>query len=210
MSRKWSIWSLDRVWDRKSFSGRLHSSTHSLCAFQVAHWVKESAWNARNTGRHKFDPWVGKMPWGRKWQSHSSVLAWEIPWTEEPGGLQSMGLHRVRNNWSNVHTHTFSLLLRTNSIFLEEPTVSHAQLTGFMEADLTPLLEQCASTWWESRRADPKTSAGICLWTGIVRRTDLKLSWQHNPCWDHTWEPAWDRTTEKKVKYKTEVTPSSK
>ena len=159
MSRKWSIWSLDRVWDRKSFSGRLHSSTHSLCAFQVAHWVKESAWNARNTGRHKFDPWVGKMPWGRKWQSHSSVLAWEIPWTEEPGGLQSMGLHRVRNNWSNVHTHTFSLLLRTNSIFLEEPTVSHAQLTGFMEADLTPLLEQCASTWWESRRADPKTSA---------------------------------------------------
>ena len=29
---------------------------------------------------------------------HSSVLAWRIPWTEEPGGLQSMGLQRVRNN----------------------------------------------------------------------------------------------------------------
>ena len=27
--------------------------------------------------------------------THSSVLAWEIPWTEEPGGLQSMGSHRV-------------------------------------------------------------------------------------------------------------------
>ena len=26
---------------------------------------------------------------------HSSTLAWRIPWTEEPGGLQSMGLHRV-------------------------------------------------------------------------------------------------------------------
>ena len=26
----------------------------------------------------------------------SSVLAWRIPWTEEPGGLQSIGLHRVR------------------------------------------------------------------------------------------------------------------
>ena len=26
---------------------------------------------------------------------HSSTLAWEIPWTEEPGGLQSMGSHRV-------------------------------------------------------------------------------------------------------------------
>ena len=28
--------------------------------------------------------------------THSSVLAWRIPWTEEPGGLQSMGLQRVR------------------------------------------------------------------------------------------------------------------
>ena len=117
MSRKWSIWPLDRVWDRKSFSECLHSSTRSLGAFQVAHWVKESAWNARDTGRHKFDPWVGKMPWRRKWQPHSGVLAWEIPWTEEPGELQSMGLHRVRNNWSNVHMHTFSLLLLTKSLF---------------------------------------------------------------------------------------------
>ena len=29
---------------------------------------------------------------------HPRILAWRIPWTEEPGGLQSMGLHRVRNN----------------------------------------------------------------------------------------------------------------
>ena len=42
--------------------------------------------------------------------NHSSVLAWEIPWTEEPGGLQSMGLQRV--GWdlaharAHMHTHT--------------------------------------------------------------------------------------------------------
>ena len=30
--------------------------------------------------------------------THSSILAWEIPWTEEPGGLQSMGLQRVGHN----------------------------------------------------------------------------------------------------------------
>ena len=29
---------------------------------------------------------------------HSSILAWEIPWTEEPGGLQSMGMQRVGHN----------------------------------------------------------------------------------------------------------------
>ena len=31
--------------------------------------------------------------------THSSILAWEIPWTEEPGGLQFMGSQRVRHNW---------------------------------------------------------------------------------------------------------------
>ena len=30
--------------------------------------------------------------------THSSILAWRIPWTEEPGGLQSMGWQRVRHN----------------------------------------------------------------------------------------------------------------
>ena len=30
--------------------------------------------------------------------THSSMLAWRVPWTEEPGGIQSMGLQRVRHN----------------------------------------------------------------------------------------------------------------
>ena len=30
--------------------------------------------------------------------THSSVLAWRVPWTEDPGGLQSMGSHRVRHD----------------------------------------------------------------------------------------------------------------
>ena len=30
--------------------------------------------------------------------THSSILTWRIPWTEEPGGLQSMGPQRVRHN----------------------------------------------------------------------------------------------------------------
>ena len=42
--------------------------------------------------------WVGKIPWRRKWQTHSSILAWEIPWIVEPGGLQSMGSQRVGHN----------------------------------------------------------------------------------------------------------------
>ena len=33
--------------------------------------------------------------------THSSILAWEISWTEEPGGLQSAGSQTVANDWSN-------------------------------------------------------------------------------------------------------------
>ena len=35
--------------------------------------------------------------------THSSILAWRIPWTEEPGGLQSMGLQRVRHDRVTCH-----------------------------------------------------------------------------------------------------------
>ena len=37
--------------------------------------------------------------------SYSSILAWEIPWTEEPGGLQSMGSPRVGQDSTTEHTH---------------------------------------------------------------------------------------------------------
>ena len=38
------------------------------------------------------------IPWRIKMATHSSILAWEIPWTEEPGRLQFMGLQRVRHD----------------------------------------------------------------------------------------------------------------
>ena len=37
-------------------------------------------------------------PLRKEMVTHSSIIAWEIPWTEDPGGLQSMGSERVRNN----------------------------------------------------------------------------------------------------------------
>ena len=37
-------------------------------------------------------------PLEKEMATHSSILAWEIPWTEDPGGLQSMGSHRVRHD----------------------------------------------------------------------------------------------------------------
>ena len=48
--------------------------------------------------------------------THTSILAWEIPWTEEPGGLQSMGLQRVRGtDRPSKHTKHLSEKKNTNS-----------------------------------------------------------------------------------------------
>ena len=40
----------------------------------------------------------GEDPLEEEMATHSSILAWEIPWAEEPGGLQSMGSQRVRHD----------------------------------------------------------------------------------------------------------------
>ena len=37
--------------------------------------------------------------------THPSILSWRIPWTEEPGGLQSMGLQRVGHDGVRMHAH---------------------------------------------------------------------------------------------------------
>ena len=42
-----------------------------------------------------------KDPLEEGMETHSSILVWKIPWTEKPGGLQSMGSQRVRHHSSN-------------------------------------------------------------------------------------------------------------
>ena len=58
--------------------------------------VKNLSANAEDT--RGFNPWVGKIPWKRKWQPIPVFLAWRIPLTEEPGGLQSAGPQGVRHD----------------------------------------------------------------------------------------------------------------
>ena len=44
-----------------------------------------------------------KDPLEKEMATHSSILAWEIPWTEDPGGLQSMGLQKVSHDLVPEH-----------------------------------------------------------------------------------------------------------
>ena len=59
------------------------------------------------------ETWVQSLGWDdpleKGMATHSSVLAWRIPWTEEPGGLQSMGSQRVDTTEQLIHSHTHVL-----------------------------------------------------------------------------------------------------
>ena len=49
--------------------------------------------------------------------THSSILAWRIRWTEEPGGLQAMGLQRVGHDWAtDTYTRENNCLPRTKTL----------------------------------------------------------------------------------------------
>ena len=75
---------------------------HHCGASQVAQWVKNppamQELRVRSLGRE--DPLEEGMA------THSSILAWRIPWTEEPGGLQPIGSQRVRHDWVSTHART--------------------------------------------------------------------------------------------------------
>ena len=60
---------------------------------------KESTCQRR---RHGLDPWVGKIRWSRKRATHSSILAWKIPWSEEPGRPQSLESQTVGHSWAQA------------------------------------------------------------------------------------------------------------
>ena len=74
-------------------------------ASQVELVVKNTPTNAGVIRGAGSIPGSGRSPRGGM-ATHSNILAWRIPWTEEPGRLPSIGSHRVVHDWSNIaHTH---------------------------------------------------------------------------------------------------------
>ena len=52
----------------------------------------------------RLQPMAREYPLGEEITTHFHILAWKIPWTEEPRGLQSKGLQRVEHDWGTAHT----------------------------------------------------------------------------------------------------------
>ena len=84
------------------------------------HWASLVAQTVKNMPAFR-ETWDQSLGWGdpleKEMAAHSSILAWRIPWTEEPGGLQSMGSQRVGHN--RAHTHTNTLIKLFKFLFLD-------------------------------------------------------------------------------------------
>ena len=77
--------------------------------------------------------------------THSSILTWEIPWTEEPGGLQSMGSQRVSHNLAtkqqqhyifihvikiHMHAYIFLCICTYTNIYIISKSLIHAFISN--------------------------------------------------------------------------------
>ena len=86
---------------QESWSGLLFPSAGDFPNARIEPISSESPGKAH--GINAAQMWVQSLcregPLEKKMATHSSTLAWKIPWTEEPGGLQSVGSQRVRQDW---------------------------------------------------------------------------------------------------------------
>ena len=90
------------------------------------------AWWAAVHGVTKSRTWLSDLPFTfhfhaleKEMATHSSVLAWRIPGMREPGGLPSMGSHRVGDDWSDLAA--VAAALTAAPINFDSPVVSHQQ-----------------------------------------------------------------------------------
>ena len=95
--------------------------------------------------------------------THSSIFAWEIPWTEEPGWLQSCGPQRVRHNLSNkkkrkIHHELILTWFHLQSLFLNKVTFTG---TGGQNPNIS--CQRVYSPTHSSRDALLKNITGINL-----------------------------------------------
>ena len=128
--------------------------------------------------------------------THSSTLAWKIPWTEEPGRLQSMGSLRVRYNWpTSLSLFTF-MHWRRKCNPLQCSSLENPRDTGAWWPAVTQggtQLKQLSSSsqgygfssshvWmWELDYKESWAQKNWCFWTVVLEKTlESPLDWRYN------------------------------
>ena len=95
------------------FNSNLSFYMSSYFILELPGWLsdQESAFQCRRGG---LDPWVRKIPLEKEMATHSSILAWAIPWTGMPGQLWSMRSQRVRRDLETKTTYFILHFLEMN------------------------------------------------------------------------------------------------
>ena len=144
-------------------------------------------------------------------KTHSSILAWRIPWTGEPGRLQSIGSYRVGQDWSNlVCMHELVVEFDSSSHFQERearnrnpfgifreqfpPTAGHREKLGFPNqfstarknlGSPTNILAQVTPHLWLQSLLSAKDPAWRCM---RLKRFGF-VPWVGKVPWRRAWQP---------------------
>ena len=110
-------------------------------------------WRMHQPMQETWETWVRFLGWEdsleEEMATHSSILAWRISRIEKPGGLQRMGLQRVRHNWSDrAHIYLFNRLscgMQDLSCSMWDPASQPGIEPG------PPLLGECSPSHWITR-----------------------------------------------------------
>ena len=109
--------------------------------------------------------------------THSSILAWGIPWTEEPGRLQSMGSQRVGHNWATntQRPHTLNYMWSLSSLKATSENLFHVDfLLHFRSFWLLFLCLTSEVTFKELMRLDQAHLNDIFIWWSTDFGTNLE------------------------------------
>ena len=143
--------------------------------------------------------------------THSSVPAWRIPEMGEPGGLPSVGLHRVRHDWSDLAADL------TVGVPAQRPSSNLLNRTQRRIARMSWKLGNSMAQWTTGQQTGHQSTGGLQMhwrkslqfweiWAGSTKMKPAGLStlcsWQkhsaaefHQPSWNKKGEREWEETT---------------
>ena len=117
-------------------------------------------------------------PLEKEMATHSSVLAWRIPGTEEPGGLPSMELHRVGHNWSDLAAPAaaYMYICMYTYVYMYVHIYVHIYMcvcTCLTVCDMSNCCDNVCDTW---NRTPPRSSVHVILQAGILELVAMPSS----------------------------------
>ena len=134
----------------------------------------ESACQCRRHRRHGFIQSLGwDDPLEKEVAPYSSILAWRIPWTEEPGRLQSMGSQRVGHGWAHI----------TSSVLISEDISPHAEDHRQVFTQVLHMHSYYSSQPATCEAVSPRSRWGYCGWAELSTWANLT---RKQPSWRWT------------------------